>query len=590
MPTFGNCTGLAGNTRFCNLLSGQANSERDSQGGWPEMPKTFLKTDRGEMVVQRELSVEDWLAILRRRFWWLLIPAILCAVAGFLLSLVLPKRYTSHTRVLVEAPIVPDSYVKPVVSDDLNRRLASMQGEILSRTRLQHLVEQFGLYKDVNRAPMEVLVDRLLSRTRLQHPVAQSGLYTKDVNQAPMEVLVDRLQKSIQVTPLAPTPGTLSPALLGFNIDVTLGQAKLSQQVCTEITSLFMEQNLHLREQQAEDTTQFLAKQLDDAKAKLDEQDTKLAAFQSHYVGAQPGDEQTNLTLLAGLTPQLEAVTQGLNQAQQTKAFAESMLTQQLAAWKSSADGRSPQTLQQQLSDLENQLPSLQARYTDKHPAVLKLKEEIAQLQKEVQDVPSQDQGQSVKQEVKAPLVEPLQIQQLRAQLHQADLTVSQKKEEQKQLQQQIKTLQARIQLSPMVQQEFKALTRDYQTALNFYNELLKKRDEAQMATELERRQQGENFRMLDPPSFPEQPSFPNRGPFALGGLAVGLGLGAGLAYLVELRDKSLRKLRDVEVYLGVPTLAVIPSMESGGQRDIVAPLVSRSELPALGARRASVR
>jgi len=590
MPTFGNCTGLAGNTRFCNLLSGQANSERDSQGGWPEMPKTFLKTDRGEMVVQRELSVEDWLAILRRRFWWLLIPAILCAVAGFLLSLVLPKRYTSHTRVLVEAPIVPDSYVKPVVSDDLNRRLASMQGEILSRTRLQHLVEQFGLYKDVNRAPMEVLVDGLLSRTRLQHLVAQSGLYTKDVNQAPMEVLVDRLQKSIEVTPLAPTPGTLSPALLGFNIDVTLGQAKLSQQVCTEITSLFMEQNLHLREQQAEDTTQFLAKQLDDAKAKLDEQDTKLAAFQSHYVGAQPGDEQTNLTLLAGLTPQLEAVTQGLNQAQQTKAFAESMLTQQLAAWKSSADGRSPQTLQQQLSDLENQLPSLQARYTDKHPAVLKLKEEIAQLQKEVQDVPSQDQGQSVKQEVKAPLIEPLQIQQLRAQLHQAELTVSQKKEEQKQLQQQIKTLQARIQLSPMVQQEFKALTRDYQTALNFYNELLKKRDEAQMATELERRQQGENFRMLDPPSFPEQPSFPNRGPFALGGLAVGLGLGAGLAYLVESRDKSLRKLRDVEVYLGVPTLAVIPSMESGGQRDIVAPLVSRSELPALGARRASVR
>jgi protein tyrosine kinase modulator len=481
------------------------------------------------MAVQRELSVEDWLAMLRRRFWWLLIPAILCAVAGFLLSLVLPKQYTSHTRVLVEAPIVPDSYVKPVVSDDLNRRLASMQGEILSRTRLQHLVAQFGLFKDAN--------------------------------QAPMEVLVDRLQKSIKVTPMAPTPGTLSPALLGFNIDVTLGQARLAQQVCTEITSLFMEQNLHLREQQAEDTTQFLAKQLDDAKAKLDEQDAKLAAFQSHYVGAQPGDEQTNLTLLAGLTPQLEAVTQDLNQAQQTKAFAESMLTQQLAAWNSSADGRSPQTLQQQLSDLQSQLPLLQARYTDKHPAVLKLEEEIAQLQKKVLDAPSQDQGQSVKQEVKAPLIEPVQIQQLRAQLHQAELTVSQKKEEQKQLQQQIKTLQARIQLSPMVQQEFKALTRDYQTALNFYNELLKKRDEAQMATELERRQQGENFRVLDPPSLPERPSFPNRPLFGLGGLGVGLAFGMATAHFLELHDKSLRTKRDVETYLGVPTLAVISSM-----------------------------
>jgi len=540
------------------------------------------------MVVHRELSVEDWLAIVRRRLWWLLIPAILCAVAGFFLSLVLPKQYTSHTRVLVEAPIVPDSYVKPVVSDDLNRRLASMQGEILSRTRLQHLVEQFGLYKDVNQPPLELLVNRLLSRTRLQHLVAQSGP-SKDANQVPMEVLVDGLQKSIKVTPLAPTPGTLSLALLGFNIDVTLGQARLSQQVCTEITSLFMEQNLRRREQQAEDTTQFLAKQLDDAKAKFDEQDAKLTTFQNQYVGAQPEDEQTNLTLLAGLTPQLEAVTQDLNQALQTKAFAESMLSQQLAAWKS-ADGRSPQTLQQQLSDLQNQLPLLQARYTDKHPAVLKLEEGIAELQKRIQDAPPQGQSQSISQEPKASAVEPLQIQEFRAQLHQADLTISQRKKEQEQLQHQIKVLQGRIQLSPTVQQEFKALTRDYQTALNFYNELLKKRDEAQMATELERRQQGENFRVLDPPSFPERPSFPSRRLFTLAGLAAGLGLGAGLAYVAESRDKSLRKLQDVEVYLGLPTLAVIPSMESARRKDIVAHMVARSELPARGARRARVR
>ncbi len=475
-----------------------------------------------------------------------------------------------------------------MVSDDLNRRLASMQGEILSRTRLQHLVEQFGLYKDVNQAPMELLVNRLLSRTRLQHLVEQSGP-SKDADQVPMEVLVDRLQKSIEVTPLSPTPGTLSPALLGFNIDVTLGQARLSQQVCTEITSLFMEQNLRRREQQAEDTTQFLAKQLDDAKAKFDEQDAKLATFQSQYVGAQPEDEQKNLTLLTGLTPQLEAVTQDLNQALQTKAFAESMLSQQLAAWKS-ADGRSPQTLQQQLSDLQNQLPLLQARYTDKHPAVLKLEEGIAELQKRIQDAPPQGQSQSITQEPKASAVEPLQIQEFRAQLHQADLTISQRKKEQEQLQHQIKVLQGRIQLSPTVQQEFKALTRDYQTALNFYNELLKKRDEAQMATELERRQQGENFRVLDPPSFPERPSFPSRRLFTLAGLAAGLGLGAGLAYLAELRDKSLRKLQDVEVYLGLPTLAVIPSMESARRKDIVAHMVARSELPALGTRRARVR
>lgn len=510
------------------------------------------------MTVRRELNFEDWLAIFRRRFWLLLIPVLLCAAVGFLLSLVLPKLYTSHTRVLVEAPIVPDSYVKPVVSDDLNRRLASMQGEILSRTRLQQLVEQFGLYKDFK--------------------------------EAPMEARVNQLQKSIKVTPLSPTPGTLSLALLGFNIDVTLGQASLAQQVCSEVTSLFMNQNLRLREQQAEDTTQFLGKQLEDAKAKLDEQDAKLAKFQGQYLGAQPEDEQTNLTLLGGLTSQLEAATQDLNQAQQNKAFIESMLSQQLGAWKSSADGRNPQTLQQQLSDLENQLPALQARYTDKHPAVLKLKEEIAELQKKVLDAPSQYRGQSASEEAKALAVEPLQIQQLRAQLRQSDLTISQKKKEQEQLQQQVKVLQGRIQLSPMVQQEFKALTRDYQTALNFYNELLKKRDEAQMATELERRQQGENFRVLDPPSLPESPSFPNRRLFTVGGLVTGLGFGAGLALLVESRDKSLRKLRDVEVYLGLPTLAVIPSMESLRRRKLMVQLLPRSEFRALRTNKARVR
>lgn len=510
------------------------------------------------MAVKRELSVEDWMAILRRRFWWLLIPGALCAVAGLVLSLVLPKQYTSHTRVLVEAPIVPDSYVKPVVSDDLNRRLASMQGEILSRTRLQHLVEQFGLYGDAR--------------------------------QAPMEVLANRLQKSIKVTPLSPTPGTLSLALLGFNIDVTLGQASLSQQVCSQVTSLFMEQNLRLREQQAEDTTQFLSKQLDSAKTKLDEQDAKLAKFQAQYLGAQPEDEQTNLTLLAGLTSQLEAATQDLNQAQQNKAFVESMLSQQLAALKSSADGRNPQTLQQQLTDVENQLPSLQARYTDKHPAVLKLKEEIAALRQKILDVPAQDRTQSTSQEPNALTVEPQQVQQLRAQLHQAELTIRQKRNDQEQLKPQIKALQSRIQLSPIVQQEFKALTRDYQTALNFYNDLLKKRDEAQMATELERRQQGENFRVLDPPSFPESPSFPNRRLFTFGGLMAGLGLGAGLALLVESGDKSLRKRQDVEVYLALPTLAVIPSMESARRREIVTHLLARSELRVRGARKTGVR
>jgi polysaccharide chain length determinant protein (PEP-CTERM system associated) len=492
------------------------------------------------MSTRRELSVEDWLKILRRRRWLFILPAVLGAVAGLVASFFLPRQYTSHTTVLVEEPMVPDSYVKPVVSDDLNQRLASMQGEILSRTRLQQLLQEFHLYP-------------------------------KETDRVPMEVLIERLRKAIKVTPLSTMPGTLARSLPGFNVDVTFGEARVAQQICNEITSMFMVQNAGLREVKSEDTTRFLAQQLAEAKAKLDEQDAKLADFQTRYMGEQPGDENTNLTLLTGMTTQLEAATQNLSQAQQEKAFVESMLSQQVAAERETADGHSPQTLQQQLSALQTQLATLQAQYTEQHPSVVRAKHEIELLQKKIREAPGEAEALAQESNATGPLVESPQIQQLRAHLHQVELSVSQKKQEQAQLQHRIKVLQARLELSPKVQQEFKALTRDYQTALGFYNDLLKKQEESQMATDLEHRQQGENFRVLDPPSLPVRPSFPDPRLFTLGGTGAGLILGAALVQLAESRDKSLRTARDVELFLRVPAIAVISSLR-GAQESGPAP------------------
>jgi len=441
--------------------------------------------------------------------------------------------------VLVEQPLVPDNYVKPVVSRDLNQRLASMQEQILSRTRLQHLVEDFGLYK-------------------------------KDVNRVPMEVLVARLRKSIKVTPMNPMPGTRSQDLPGFNVDVTLGEARLAQQICTEITSMFMAQNSRLHAQQAEDTAQFLAKQLEEAKAKLDDQDAKLAEFQSRYIGELPEDAQTNLALFMGMNPQLEAVTQALNQAQQSKALTESMLSQQVGAWQSAQKGQNPESVEQQLNEDQRTLLSLKQHYTDQHPDVIKLKSDIAELQKKIQEASIQQQARPTEPNARYRIYEPPQIQQLRAQLHQIQLTISQKTREQEHLQKQIGVLQSRVQLSPMVQEKFKALTRDYQTALSFYNDLLAKRNESQMATELEHHQQGEQFLTLDPPSLPERPTFPNRPLFSLCGLCGGFILGLGMAQLAELHDKSMRTKKDVVQYLGVPTLAVICSTEPTPRRELV--------------------
>jgi polysaccharide chain length determinant protein (PEP-CTERM system associated) len=430
--------------------------------------------------------------------------------------------------VLVEQPTVPSDYVKPVITTEINERLASMREEILSRSRLEPIIHQYNLYAN-------------------------------DINRRPMEEIIARMQKDIEVTPVQPMAETQAQELPGFHISVTLDNPRTAQAVCTTVTSMFIEEDYRLRQQRSTDTTQFLAQQLVDAKAKLDAQDSKLAAFKSRYLGSLPDQEQGNLNLLMGLTSQLDAATQALARAQQDKSFAESMLAQQLAAWQATQSGSNPETLEAQLAALQTQLANLQARYTEDHPDVIKTKNEIAALQKKIADDNAQSRTPGSQKSGKT--VEPAQIAQLRAQVHTTDQVIAEKTREQEKIQQAIKVYQDRVQSSPAVEQQYKELTRDYQTALDFYTDLLKKRDQSAMAGDLERHQEGEQFRVLDPANLPDKPTFPNRIEFALSGFGVGLALGVGIAFLLEMRDTSFRTERDVEFTLRLPVLAMVPTV-----------------------------
>ena len=405
---------------------------------------------------------------------------------GYGVAHVVPKRYTSQTLVLVQQPTVPDDYVKPVVTDATNERLATMQQEILSRSRLQPIIQRFGLYRD-------------------------------DVDRVSMEDLVVRLRKAIEVTPVQAMAATRAQGLPGFNVSVIFGDPHLAQQICSSITSLFMEENLHLRQRQAEQTTQFLTRQLEEAKAKLDEQDARLAEFQRSYLGSLPDDVQTNLNILTGLSSQLEAATQALARSQQDKTYAESSLSQQLGAWQAVRDGSIPETYEQQLATLQAQLAALKSKYTDDYPDVIKVKTDIETLARRIADSGKEKKAATTGGPNNPP-IEPAQIQTLRAQIHQYDQVIKDRTAQQEDIQQRIKTYQARVEASPAVEQQYKQLTRDYQTALEFYNDLLKKRDQSVMATDLERRQQGEQFHVLDPANLPDKPSFPKKDRFALGG------------------------------------------------------------------------
>jgi polysaccharide chain length determinant protein (PEP-CTERM system associated) len=375
-----------------------------------------------------------------------------------------------------------------------------------------------------------------------------------------MEELIERLRKAVSISPLAPMAGTEDRSMPGFSVKVTFNNPQSAQQICTSITSMFMEQNASALEQQAVRTTSFLTQQLDDAKARLDQQDAKLAQFKRQFMGSLPEEEQSNLGVLMSLNSQLEANAQALDRAQQEKAFGQSLLNEQIANWKASQTGQNPESLEDQLRTLHEQLRTLETLYTPKHPDVVKKRAQIDELSSRIAEKPESSPSS---EETKSPN-EPSQIQQLRASLRQQDINVGELTKRQTQIQDQIRTLQARVQASPMVEQQLKELTRNYQSALDFYNELLRKRENSAMATSLAHQQEGEQFRVLDPASLPVKPSFPDKIKFAGGGLGAGLALALGAFYALMALDKTLHTDRDVEAYLKLPVLASIPFLEVG--------------------------
>lgn len=489
------------------------------------------------MIRNGEITVAEVKRIVRRYWWIPSVLTVLLGLAGYAATMVLPKNFTSSTLVLVEQPTVPADFVKPVVTEDLNHRLASMQEQILSRSRLQPIIEKFNLYADLR-------------------------------GKAHMEDLVEQLRKNIQVELSQPMPGAVNRQPAGFHVSVTFNDPQIAQQICTEITSMFMQQNVQRREQQAADTTQFLSQQLAEAKAKLDEQDRKLAEYKTKYLGSLPEQEQTNLSLLSGMNTQLESATQALSRAQQDKAFNQTMLSQQEASWKSQqASQQNPDTLDKQVATLQDQLTALQARYTPEHPDVIKLKSEIEELKQRMAADPS---TKSPVTAAPSTLGEPPLLQQLRAKVKQDEISIVDLAKRQTQIQDQIRTLQARVQASPVVEQQFKELTRNYQTASEIYNDLLKKRENSAMATDLEHQQESETFKVLDPPSLPLSPSFPKKTVFAGGGLGAGLALSLAILYILALSDKAMYSERDVELCLKLPVLTTVPSFDIAGHGGMI--------------------
>jgi len=488
------------------------------------------------MIENRELTMDDYLAMLRRRAKVILIPALLAPLVGFLVSYAFPAKYTSQSLILVEGQKVPESMVQPVVSEDLTARVATLQQQVLSQSRLEPVVQR--LYPGKNSQEAGEIIDNIR------------------LNMTVEPVMTDLSQSGS--TSGKKKPGAAS-AVPGFYVNYTSSSARDAQQVCNELTTLLVDENLKSIQAAATGTSDVLNKGLEDAKRNLDDMDAKLADFKKQYVGQLPGDEENNLKILMGLNAQLEANTQTLNRAQQDKAYTESMLASQLAAWKSSQSSTNPQTLEKQLSELQTQLLDLQAKYTDDHPDVIKTKADIAEVKKKLAEINKAGSDATEVGTEKASAMEPPEIRQMRIQVHQYGDLIAAATRDQKRLQQEIGNYEGRVSLSPAIEEQYKALTRDYDNAQKGYQDLLTKKSSADMTVKMTNQSEGERMFPLNPANLPDSPSFPNRLLFAGGGLGAGLLIGIGLAMWLELRDKSIRTEADAEAALELPMLVAVP-------------------------------
>jgi len=480
--------------------------------------------------------MDDYLAMLRRRLKVILIPALLAPLAGFGVSYVFPPKFTSQSTVLVEAQKVPDNYVQPVITSDFTQRIQTLSQQVLSPSRLRPVIQSLALVK-----PDEE--DKLIQEI-------QQNMQVEPVITSMSAAGISGAKKKKASATDEPLPG--------FNVNYTDNNAVRAQKICNAMTPLIVDENLRSRAEVAQGTTEFLSRQVEDAKRAIDELDAKLANFKKQYMGQLPGDVDNNMRMLMSLNSQLDATTQTLSRAQQDKAYTESMLAQQIAAWKSSQSNTNPQTLEQELTQLQGQLLQLQARYTDDYPDVIKTKADIAEVEKKLKEINAAAANATDSSE-KASASEPPEIRQLRLQIHQYQSVIEQATLDQKRLQSQIGVYQNRTAMSPGVEEQYKLLTRDNDNAQSFYKELLAKKSASGLATNMENQQEGEQMHILVAAGLPDSPSFPNRPIFAAGGLGVGLALGLVIAIFLEFSDKSIRTEKDAAAILDLPLLISVP-------------------------------
>ena len=504
---------------------------------------------------EKVFNIQSYFRMGLRRKWYIIIPFILSVIVSIGVYKYLPKVYRANTVILVQAQRVPESYVRSTLTDSVAERLSTISHEILSRTRLERVIKEFGLYPD------------LLSRLHMEEVV--------DVMRTKIEVKVQR-QNAFSISFEGKDPQTV-------------------MKVTNKLASLFIEENLKLRESRAGETVQFFGKELQATETNLKKTENAVRQYREKNMGQLPQQLETNLRVVDRLEQQFKTTSDNRRAAEDRIVLLQNQIEQLidrqtergssltiLSAGRSTNPGEEvhaergrEESLATQLNTLKKELASAESKYTASHPDVVDLKRKIADLEPKVKrqeeerarrlrELRERQEEMDKNSQAATPLSDPATerlITQYRAQLKEAQLEATRLKEEMGNLKEQIAFYQKRIEETPKREQEMVQLNRDYDLLKVYYQSLVDKKYQSQMAENLERKQQGEQFMVLDPARLPETPFKPDRNSLLAMGTMIGLAVGLGLAWLREFMDRSFYEVSDLEACLGVPVLASLMNL-----------------------------
>jgi polysaccharide chain length determinant protein (PEP-CTERM system associated) len=459
-------------------------------------------------------------AVWSRRKWLAILAFAVPATVGFTLSTVMPNIYRATVTVLVDRQQIPETLVAPTVTSALETRLKTISQEILSRPRLEALRTQFGLYPD--------LEDRVSP-----------------------EQIIERMRNDIHLELKGVDVRGQSQATVAFSLSYQ-GAAPLTvARVANTLASFYIEENMKVRERQASGTAEFLRVQLRETRRRLDQQEQSVSEFKRRYMGELPQQMEANLATLERLQMQLRLNADGQTRAQERRSFLRAQLSE-VASGSSVGPGGTRESAPSRLARLRQDLTELRTRYSDKYPDVVAIEAEIAVLTRELAAKTTTNSEPEP-----AALPSPL-ASRLKESLTEAETDLKVLKAEEIRLRASIRAYQQRVEKIPEREQEFKELARDYETTREFYQSLLKRHDEAQIAESMEQRQKSEQFRIIEPAAAPTRP-ITNRGRLIVMIMVMSIGLAVAVVVAAEQLDGSFHTGDEVRSHTSAALLVSIP-------------------------------